>query len=96
MLLLGFWNLESFHSGDRQPPIQSSRRKLNCPRKRCHSTSRQRGIDGLHGGCAVRRCPAYDPSRPVVYMDESDKQLIGEVCEPRPTQPGQSKTIESE
>lgn len=30
----------------------------------------------------------YDPSYPVVCMDESPKQLIGEVREPLPAKPG--------
>ena len=38
----------------------------------------------------------YDPTRPVVCMDETNKQLIGEVREPLPTQPGQPKRIEHE
>ena len=31
----------------------------------------------------------YDPLRPVVCMDETHKQLIGEVREPLPVEPGQ-------
>ena len=38
----------------------------------------------------------YDPARPVVCMDETNKQLIGEVCEPLPTQAGQVQKIEHE
>jgi hypothetical protein len=30
----------------------------------------------------------YDPRHPVVCMDESSKQLIGEICEPIPAAPG--------
>ena len=30
----------------------------------------------------------YDPVRPVICFDESPKQLIGEVREPIPPQPG--------
>ena len=36
----------------------------------------------------VYACP-YDPRRPVVCMDETNKQLIGEVREPLPVAPGQ-------
>ena len=32
---------------------------------------------------------AYHPRRPVVCMDETHKQLIGEVREPLPVEPGQ-------
>lgn len=38
----------------------------------------------------------YDPEHPVVCMDESCKQLVGEVVEPIPCQPGQSKRIDDE
>ena len=32
----------------------------------------------------------YDPKRPVVCLDETSKQLIGEVAKPVPTAPGQA------
>ena len=38
----------------------------------------------------------YDARRPVVCMDETNKQLIGEVCEPLPARPGQVEKIEHE
>jgi hypothetical protein len=38
----------------------------------------------------------YDPKYPVVCMDESSKQLIGEVHEPIPYKPGQSKRVDDE
>ena len=38
----------------------------------------------------------YDPRRPVVCMDECSKQLIGEVREPLPPQPGQVAKYDSE
>jgi hypothetical protein len=38
----------------------------------------------------------YDPKYPVVCMDESSKQLIGEVHEPIPCKPGQSKRVDDE
>lgn len=38
----------------------------------------------------------YDPSRPVVCMDEASKQLIGEVRRPLPVQPGQVAKYDSE
>lgn len=38
----------------------------------------------------------YDPSRPVVCMDEASKQLIGEVRQPLPVQPGQVAKYDSE
>jgi len=37
----------------------------------------------------------YDPRRPVVCMDESFKQLIGEVREPLPPSPGQIERYDS-
>ena len=39
---------------------------------------------------------AYHPRRPVVCMDETHKQLIGEVREPLPVEPGQPERIEHE
>jgi hypothetical protein len=38
----------------------------------------------------------HDPECPVVCMDESCKQLVGEVAEPIPCKPGQSKRIDDE
>jgi hypothetical protein len=38
----------------------------------------------------------YDPEYPVVCMDESSKQLIGQVREPTPGKPGQTKCIDDE
>ena len=38
----------------------------------------------------------YDPDYPVVCMDESSKQLIGEVREPIPCAPGQPARIDDE
>ena len=38
----------------------------------------------------------YDPDYPVVCMDESSKQLIGEVREPIPGTPGQLRRIDDE
>jgi hypothetical protein len=38
----------------------------------------------------------YDPDYPVVCMDESCKQLIGEVREPIPGKPGQVKKVDDE
>jgi hypothetical protein len=38
----------------------------------------------------------YDPQQPVVCMDECSKQLIGEVREPLPPQPGQVAKYDSE
>jgi len=38
----------------------------------------------------------YDPSYPVVCMDESCKQLVGEVHEPIPCEPGKPKRIDDE
>lgn len=38
----------------------------------------------------------YDPARPVVCMDEASKQLIGEVREPLPMQPGRTAKYDSE
>ena len=43
----------------------------------------------------VYRLP-YDPQYPVVCMDESSKQLVGEVHEPIPCKPGQIKRIDDE
>ena len=38
----------------------------------------------------------YDPSRPVVCLDESNKQLIGEVIEPIPVAPGRPERFDHE
>lgn len=38
----------------------------------------------------------YDPARPVVCMDESNKQLIGEVQEPIAAAPGHPKLVDDE
>jgi molybdenum cofactor biosynthesis enzyme MoaA len=38
----------------------------------------------------------YDPDYPVVCMDESSKQLVGEVRTPIPGKPGQPKLIDNE
>jgi hypothetical protein len=38
----------------------------------------------------------YDPDYPVVCMDESSKQLIGEVHTPIPCKPGQPKRMDDE
>jgi hypothetical protein len=38
----------------------------------------------------------YDPDRPQVCMDEASKQLIGEVREPLPSQPGRIAKYDSE
>ncbi len=38
----------------------------------------------------------YDPSYPVVCMDESPKQLIGEVRGPLPTRPGNIEKVDDE
>jgi hypothetical protein len=38
----------------------------------------------------------YDPDYPVVCMDESSKQMIGEVHEPIPCQPGQPMRMDDE
>ena len=38
----------------------------------------------------------YDPSYPVVCMDESPKQLIGEVREPLPAKPGSIEKVDDE
>lgn len=38
----------------------------------------------------------YDPRRPMVCMDEASKQLIGEVREPLPPQPGRTAKYDSE
>ena len=38
----------------------------------------------------------YDPDYPVVCMDESSKQLIGEIREPIPGKPGQPERIDDE
>jgi hypothetical protein len=39
---------------------------------------------------------AYDAERPVVCLDESSKQLIGEVRKPLPPEPGQPERFDSE
>ena len=49
-----------------------------------------------HGGCAGDLPSAYDPCYPVVCMDESNKQLIGEFREPVPCAPGQAARMNDE
>lgn len=44
---------------------------------------------------AVYHLP-YDPAYPVVCMDESSKQLVGEVYEPIPCKPGHPKRMDDE
>ena len=38
----------------------------------------------------------YDPTVPVICMDEASKQLIGEVTTPLPTRPGQPQCVDYE
>jgi len=38
----------------------------------------------------------YDPTRPVICMDEKPYQLLGEVREPIPAEPGEVKKVDSE
>lgn len=38
----------------------------------------------------------YNPDYPVVCLDESDKQMFGEVWEPLPMSPGQPKRVDDE
>jgi hypothetical protein len=38
----------------------------------------------------------YDPEVPVICMDESNKQLVGEVCQPITCQPGNPTRIDYE
>ena len=38
----------------------------------------------------------YDPKRPQVCMDETNKQLLSEVREPLPSQPGQAQRVDYE
>jgi hypothetical protein len=38
----------------------------------------------------------YDPRRPQICMDETSKQLLADIQEPLPTQPGQVKRIDYE
>lgn len=39
---------------------------------------------------------AYDPSRPVVCLDEKSKQLVGEICKPIAAQPGEVERCDYE
>jgi hypothetical protein len=39
---------------------------------------------------------SYDPKRPQVCMDETNKQLLSEVREPLPSQPGQAQRVDFE
>jgi hypothetical protein len=41
-------------------------------------------------------CRPYDPRRPVVCLDETTKQLIGEVGQPLPARPGQAERYDCE
>ncbi len=38
----------------------------------------------------------YDPKRPVICLDEASKQLIGEIVQPVPAQPGQPQRFDYE
>jgi hypothetical protein len=38
----------------------------------------------------------YDPRFPVVWFDESPYQLVGEVRQPRPSQPGKPQRYDSQ
>jgi len=38
----------------------------------------------------------YDPLRPVVCLDETNRQLIGETAAPLPSKPGSSKKYDYE
>src|SRR5262245_22368108 len=38
----------------------------------------------------------FDPKQPLVCLDETSKQLIGEIAEPVPTEPGQPERIDYE
>lgn len=38
----------------------------------------------------------YDPKRPQICMDETNKQLLSEVREPLPSQPGQAQRVDYE
>ena len=38
----------------------------------------------------------YDPQRPQVCMDETSKQLVGEVTQPLPLEPGQPQRYDYE
>lgn len=49
----------------------------------------------MEDGLAVYQRP-YDPRRPVVCMDETSKQLIGEVRYPLPGKPAQPKRYDTE
>ena len=43
----------------------------------------------------VYKCP-YDEKRPLVCIDETNRQLIGEIQKPRPVQPGQGALYDYE
>ena len=38
----------------------------------------------------------YDEARPLVCLDEASKQLVGEVVEPIPAEPGQPERFDYE
>ena len=38
----------------------------------------------------------YNPSHPVIYFDESSKQLVQETRQPLPSQPGQAQHYDHE
>ena len=81
--------------------VQRTLKKTNC-------SLIGRSIGGSRPGAAVLAFVAcmedvlevyarpYDPRRPVVCMDETNKQLIGEVREPLPVAPGQPERVEHE
>ena len=60
-----------------------------------HSPGRRR-ICRSHGRRARHLCRTPDPKRPVVCFDESPVQLIGEVRQPVPAEPGQLERYDYE
>ena len=46
--------------------------------------------------CSISNAEAADPKRPVVCFDESPTQLIGEVRQPMPAEPGQIERYDCE
>jgi hypothetical protein len=61
-----------------------------------HPARGRRRVRLAHGGRARRLHPTLRPRRPQVCLDETSRQLLGEVNPPRPVAPGQPARVDYE
>lgn len=80
---------------DRAPPVGRKRPQAVAQGHVVHSLCRRR-IRRPHGGRFDLYVEAPDPERPLVCFDETPVQLIGEVRQPIPAQPGQRERYDHE